>query len=120
MFLLQNLLKYRHPCIVRYVSAWQQRSTLHLATEYVQPLSHVLSSQTPLQRCIGLNNILRALVFLHEQVNLFVVCVFIDFKDIQLSLVKIIIKIIFFEPDMTKYKYIVAHIFISFIITKIL
>ncbi|CAB3257131.1 unnamed protein product [Arctia plantaginis] len=65
-----NLLKYRHPCIVRYVSAWQQRSTLHLATEYVQPLSHVLRSQTPLQRCIGLNNILRALVFLHEQAGM--------------------------------------------------
>ncbi|XP_053600947.1 protein-associating with the carboxyl-terminal domain of ezrin [Plodia interpunctella] len=62
-----NLLKYRHPCIVRYISAWQQRSTLHLATEYVQPLSQVLTAQTPLQKCIGLNNILRALVFLHEQ-----------------------------------------------------
>ncbi|CAH2238802.1 jg7736 [Pararge aegeria aegeria] len=62
-----NLLKYRHPCIVRYISAWRQRSTFHLATEYVQPLAHVLNSQTPLQICIGLNNILQALVFLHEQ-----------------------------------------------------
>ncbi|KAL0850410.1 hypothetical protein ABMA28_012223 [Loxostege sticticalis] len=65
-----NLLKYRHPCIVRYISAWQQRSTLHLATEYVQPLSQVLRLQTPLQICIGLNNILRALVFLHEQAGM--------------------------------------------------
>ncbi|CAG9575602.1 unnamed protein product [Danaus chrysippus] len=65
-----NLLKYRHPCIVRYISSWQQRSTFHLATEYVQPLSHVLSSQTPLQICIGLNNILRALVFLHDQAGM--------------------------------------------------
>uniref|UniRef100_A0A1E1W001 Protein kinase domain-containing protein n=1 Tax=Pectinophora gossypiella TaxID=13191 RepID=A0A1E1W001_PECGO len=65
-----NLLKYRHPCIIRYISAWQQRSTLHLATEYVQPLSHILNSQTPLQLCIGLNNILRALVFLHEQAGM--------------------------------------------------
>ncbi|XP_030036748.1 protein-associating with the carboxyl-terminal domain of ezrin [Manduca sexta] len=65
-----NLLKYRHPCIVRYISAWQQRSTLHLATEYVQPLSQVLNSLTPLQICIGLNNILRALVFLHEQAGM--------------------------------------------------
>ncbi|CAG9783187.1 unnamed protein product [Diatraea saccharalis] len=62
-----NLLKFRHPGIVRYISAWQQRSTLHLATEYVQPLVQVLKTQTPLQICIGLNNILRALVFLHEQ-----------------------------------------------------
>lgn len=65
-----NLLKYRHPCIVRYISAWQQRSTLHLATEYVQPLSQVLITQTPLQICIGLNNILRALVFLHNQAGM--------------------------------------------------
>lgn len=65
-----NLLKHRHPCIVRYISAWQQHSTLHLATEYVQPLSHILSSLTPLQLCIGLNNILRALVFLHEQAGM--------------------------------------------------
>ncbi|KAF9416717.1 hypothetical protein HW555_006030 [Spodoptera exigua] len=65
-----NLLKYRHPCIVRYISAWQQRSTLHLATEYVQPLSHILPSLTPLQICIGLNNILRALVFIHEQAGM--------------------------------------------------
>ncbi|CAH4015686.1 unnamed protein product [Pieris brassicae] len=62
-----NILKYRHPFIVRYLSAWQQRSTFHLATEFVQPLAHVLSSQTPLQKCIGINNILQALVFLHEQ-----------------------------------------------------
>ncbi|CAK1548225.1 unnamed protein product [Leptosia nina] len=62
-----NILKYRHPFIVRYLSAWQQRSTFHLATEYVLPLSHVLSTQTPLQKCIGLNNVLQALVFLHEQ-----------------------------------------------------
>ncbi|XP_038208902.1 protein-associating with the carboxyl-terminal domain of ezrin [Zerene cesonia] len=62
-----NILKYRHPFIVRYISAWQQRSTFHLATEYIQPLAHVISSQTPLQKCIGLNNILQALVFLHEQ-----------------------------------------------------
>lgn len=65
-----NLLKYRHPCIVRYISAWQQRSTLHLATEYIQPLSQVLNILTPLQICIGINNILRALVFLHEQARM--------------------------------------------------
>ncbi|XP_075987620.1 protein-associating with the carboxyl-terminal domain of ezrin [Anticarsia gemmatalis] len=65
-----NLLKYRHPCIVRYISAWQQRSTLHLATEYVQPLSQILNTLTPLQICIGLNNILRALVFLQEQAGM--------------------------------------------------
>ncbi|VVC90924.1 unnamed protein product [Leptidea sinapis] len=61
-----NILKYRHPFIVRYISSWLQRSTFHLATEYVQPLAHKLTSQTPLQKCIGLNNILQALVFLHE------------------------------------------------------
>ncbi|XP_013183427.2 protein-associating with the carboxyl-terminal domain of ezrin [Amyelois transitella] len=65
-----NLLKYRHPCIVHYISAWQQRSIFHLATEFVQPLSQVLTAQTPLQKCIGLNNILRALVFLHEQAGM--------------------------------------------------
>ncbi|XP_037964137.2 protein-associating with the carboxyl-terminal domain of ezrin [Plutella xylostella] len=65
-----NLLKYRHPCIVRYISSWQQRSTFHLATEFVQPLSRVLSSNNALQICIGLNNILRSLVFLHEQAGM--------------------------------------------------
>ncbi|XP_072935107.1 protein-associating with the carboxyl-terminal domain of ezrin [Epargyreus clarus] len=78
-----NLLKYRHPCIVRYISAWQQRSTFHLATEYVQPLGHVLTTQTPLQICIGLNNILQALVFLHEQAgmshnNVSISCVYVS------------------------------------------
>lgn len=60
---------YRHPCILKYVSHWRKGSKFHLATEQVQPLAQVLPSQTSLQICVGLQSVLKALVFLHESVS---------------------------------------------------
>lgn len=57
----------RHPCILKYISSWQKGSKHYLAVENVKPLSHVLISQTPLQICIGLYSILKAIKFLHEK-----------------------------------------------------
>uniref|UniRef100_A0A1B6GZJ3 Protein kinase domain-containing protein n=2 Tax=Cuerna arida TaxID=1464854 RepID=A0A1B6GZJ3_9HEMI len=62
----KNVMLYRHPCILKYVASWKKGWKFHLATEQVQPLAQVLPSQTALQVCVGLQNILKALVFLHE------------------------------------------------------
>ncbi|XP_054273562.1 protein-associating with the carboxyl-terminal domain of ezrin-like [Macrosteles quadrilineatus] len=62
----KNVMVYRHPCILKYVSHWRKGSKFHLATEQVQPLAQVLPSQTSLQICVGLQSVLKALVFLHE------------------------------------------------------
>ncbi|XP_019869962.1 protein-associating with the carboxyl-terminal domain of ezrin [Aethina tumida] len=62
----KNLMIYRHPCILKYVSSWQKSSKYYLAVEDVKPLAHVLPSLNELQICIGLHSILKALCFLHE------------------------------------------------------
>lgn len=58
---------YRHPCILKYISSWSKSSKFYLAVEHVRPLSHVFSSLSILQLCIGLHSILKALCFLHEK-----------------------------------------------------
>nr|CAD7426319.1 unnamed protein product [Timema monikensis] len=63
----KNLMLYRHPCILKFISSWHKNGNTYLATENVCPLSQVLSGQTSLQICIGLHSILKALVFLHEK-----------------------------------------------------
>lgn len=60
---------YRHPCILKFISSWKKSGRIHLATEEVKPLASVVASLTPLQICIGLHSILKALVFLHEKVS---------------------------------------------------
>ncbi|XP_039287881.1 protein-associating with the carboxyl-terminal domain of ezrin [Nilaparvata lugens] len=63
----KNLKVHRHPCILKYVATWEKNGKgFHLATEDVKPLVQVLPNQTALQVCIGLQNILKALNFLHE------------------------------------------------------
>ncbi|KAJ8962134.1 hypothetical protein NQ318_018091 [Aromia moschata] len=63
----KNLMIYRHPCIIKYVSSWQKSSKFYLAVEEVTPLAHILSTLSTLQICIGLHSILKALHFLHEK-----------------------------------------------------
>lgn len=58
---------YRHPCIIKYISSWSKSSKFYLAVEHVRPLSHVFSTLSTLQLCIGLYSILKALCFLHEK-----------------------------------------------------
>jgi SCY1-like protein 3 len=60
---------HRHPYILKYVSSWSKGSKFFLATEEVRPLVQVIGTQTTLQICIGLYNILRALLFLHEKAS---------------------------------------------------
>lgn len=62
----KNLKLYRHPCILRYISSWQQSSTFYLVVEDVKPLSLVLSTQNTTQICVGLHSVLKALCFLHD------------------------------------------------------
>lgn len=59
---------YRHPCILKYFSSWNKGSNYYLAVENVKPLGLSLNQQSSIQICLGLKNIIRALVFLHEQV----------------------------------------------------
>ena len=60
---------HRHPCIVKYVSSWAKGSKFFLASEEIKPLVQVIGAQTTLQICIGLYNILLALLFLHEKAS---------------------------------------------------
>ncbi|XP_044758083.1 protein-associating with the carboxyl-terminal domain of ezrin [Coccinella septempunctata] len=63
----KNLMIYRHPCILKYISSWSKSSKFYLAVEHVRPLSHVYSTLSTLQLCIGLHSVLKALCFLHEK-----------------------------------------------------
>lgn len=63
----KNLMIYRHPCIIRYISSWQKTSKFHLAVEEVTPVSHLLSKMSTLEICLGLYSVLKALCFLHEK-----------------------------------------------------
>ncbi|OAD57040.1 Protein-associating with the carboxyl-terminal domain of ezrin, partial [Eufriesea mexicana] len=65
----KNLMLYRHPCILKYISSWSKGSKFFLATEQVKPLIQSLETQNTLQICMGLYSILRALVFLHEKAS---------------------------------------------------
>ncbi|XP_076183128.1 protein-associating with the carboxyl-terminal domain of ezrin isoform X2 [Ptiloglossa arizonensis] len=65
----KNLMLYRHPCILKYVSSWSKGSKFFLTTEYVKPLIQSIETQNTLQICMGLYSILRALVFLHEKAS---------------------------------------------------
>ncbi|KAL3278372.1 hypothetical protein HHI36_013701 [Cryptolaemus montrouzieri] len=63
----KNLMIYRHPCILKYISSWSKSSKFYLAVEHVKPLSHEYASLNTLQLCIGLHSILKALCFLHQK-----------------------------------------------------
>nr|CAH7766826.1 unnamed protein product [Callosobruchus chinensis] len=62
----KNLMVYRHPCILKYVSSWKKYSKCYLAVEEVMPLSQVLGTLNSFQISIGLHSIVKALYFLHE------------------------------------------------------
>ncbi|XP_060666479.1 protein-associating with the carboxyl-terminal domain of ezrin [Drosophila nasuta] len=64
---IKNLMIYRHPYILKYMSTWEQSGQKHLATERVRPLSDVLSQQSDIQICLGLRTILCSLIFLIEK-----------------------------------------------------
>ncbi|XP_014204512.1 protein-associating with the carboxyl-terminal domain of ezrin isoform X2 [Copidosoma floridanum] len=53
----------------KFVSSWSKGSMFYFVSEEVKPLEHVIRSQTTLEICIGLNNILKALLFLHENAS---------------------------------------------------
>lgn len=62
----QNLKLYRHPNILRYVGSCTDQDVHYLYTEKVSPLSAVLKQQSALQTCLGLNNIVQSVEFLHR------------------------------------------------------
>ncbi|XP_059611314.1 protein-associating with the carboxyl-terminal domain of ezrin [Phlebotomus argentipes] len=63
---IKNLMLFRHPSILKYVSSWERGSTKYLATERCKPLSLLIKTQNSLEICLGLRNILNALIFLVE------------------------------------------------------
>lgn len=63
----KNLMLHRHPCILKFISSWNKNGRIHLATEEVKPLASVITSLTPLQICVGLHSVLKALAFLHDK-----------------------------------------------------
>ncbi|CAH1972660.1 unnamed protein product [Acanthoscelides obtectus] len=63
----KNLMIYRHPCILKYVTSWKKYTKYYLAVEEAVPLSQVVGTLNPLQISIGLHSIAKALYFLHEQ-----------------------------------------------------
>lgn len=66
----RNFMIYRHPSILRFITSWEKGSVHYLATERCKPLSMVLISQNDTQICLGLRNILCALIFLVEKANM--------------------------------------------------
>lgn len=65
--LTKNLMIYRHPSILKFIASWKKSSVNFLATEHCEPLILNLSTQNDIQICLGLRNILCALVFLVEK-----------------------------------------------------
>ncbi|XP_018319255.1 protein-associating with the carboxyl-terminal domain of ezrin isoform X2 [Agrilus planipennis] len=63
----KNLMVFRHPCILKYISSWYRYSKFYLVVEEVVPLASVLNTQNCLQKCIGLLSLLKAVCFLHEK-----------------------------------------------------
>lgn len=55
---------------MKYAASWSKGKLNYLATERCVPLSHVLANQNDYQICLGLKDILSALVFLVEKANL--------------------------------------------------
>lgn len=66
---IRNLKIYRHPNILKYIASWNKGSLKMLATERCQPLATCLNVTSDVQICLGLRNILHALIFLIEQAN---------------------------------------------------
>lgn len=65
----RNLKIYRHPNILKYIGSWNKGSLKMLATERCRPLATCLNITSDVQICLGLRNILCALIFLMEQAN---------------------------------------------------
>lgn len=66
----RNLMLYRHPSILRFITSWEKGSVHYLATERCKPLTMVLATQNDTQICLGLRNVLCALIFLVEKANM--------------------------------------------------
>uniref|UniRef100_A0A1A9UWV1 Phosphatase 2A Regulatory Subunit A helical domain-containing protein n=1 Tax=Glossina austeni TaxID=7395 RepID=A0A1A9UWV1_GLOAU len=64
---IKNLMIYRHPYILKYVTTWEQGGLKYLGTERVRSLLSILSQQSDIQTCLGLRTILCSLVFLIEK-----------------------------------------------------
>ncbi|CAG9853791.1 unnamed protein product [Phyllotreta striolata] len=65
----RNIMIYRHPSIVKYISSWKKNSKFYLAVEEIFPLAHELSRLDTLQISVGLYSILKALNFLHSNAS---------------------------------------------------
>lgn len=66
----RNFMLYRHPSILRFITSWEKGSVHYLATERCKPLPQVLATQNDTQICLGLRNILSALIFLVEKAQM--------------------------------------------------
>ncbi|XP_058451811.1 protein-associating with the carboxyl-terminal domain of ezrin [Malaya genurostris] len=66
---IKNLKIYRHPNILKYIASWNKGSLKMLATERCRPLATCLNITSDVQICLGLRNVLCAIIFLLEQAN---------------------------------------------------
>lgn len=66
----RNFMLYRHPSILRFITSWEKASIHYLATERCKPLRLVLATQNDTQICLGLRNIICALIFLVEKARM--------------------------------------------------
>ena len=64
--LAKNLAQHRHPGILRHIAWLPGSSKAHLFTEKASPLSVVRRQQTEQALCLGLQDMLQALQFLHD------------------------------------------------------
>lgn len=71
LIVAQNLMIYRHPSILKFITNWERGGGKFLATERCKPLMNDFAGQSDVQICLGLRSILCALIFLVEQVKIF-------------------------------------------------
>ena len=69
-YFFQNLRLYRHPDILKFINFTQHQKLFYLFTEKISPLTVVQNQQNLHQISLGLQKILKSLIFLHKVGNL--------------------------------------------------
>lgn len=66
---IKNLVKIRHPKVLKYITSFKKGTTNLLAVERCSSLHLKLQKQSDYEICLGLKTILCSLIFLVEQAN---------------------------------------------------
>lgn len=73
-YCFQALRLLRHPHILKFIGVAESERHIRIFTEDVLPLDLCINNLENFEMISGLHNILEALVFLHEKVSMFFIC----------------------------------------------